>query len=134
MINSVSYCAADAGPSGPASAPSAPSGATSTAADLDGLFTTALTPSQAAPQGPIPQVWPPTSPAQGRGDLSSPLAGMGMQGGFPQPGMGTQPGIGIQPGASMGYMSGKLFFSSYIPIWVLFLKDIWKIRTELAER
>lgn len=110
--------AADTHPAGTASAPSAPSGATSTAADLEGLFTTASPASQAAPQ-----LWPPTSPAQGRGGLGSPQAGIGMQGGFPQPGMGMQPGMGIQPGASMGYMPGGLSFCFRLAsvIWVLYL-------------
>lgn len=106
--NSLSYCAADAGPSGSALPPNPPSGATSTADDLEGLFTPAPVTSQAAPQGPVSQLWPPTSPAQGRDRLSSPQAGTGMQGGFSQPGLGMQAGMGIQPGASMGHMSGKL--------------------------
>ncbi|KAL3140272.1 hypothetical protein ABBQ38_004540 [Trebouxia sp. C0009 RCD-2024] len=89
-----------AGPSGNASASRAPSGATSTAADLEGLFTTASPTRQATPQGPAPQLWSPTSRAQGSSGMGGPQAGMGMQGGF------LQPGMGHPPNAPMGYMPG----------------------------
>lgn len=85
-----------------------PSAAVS-AADLEGLFTSASTPSQPQPQGPGPQLWPPQSQQQqqGRASMGSPQAGIGSQQGF------SQPGIEMQPGAQMGYMPG--FLGSMMP-------------------
>ena len=102
-------CNAAAGPTGSTSVPPAPSGSTSTAADLDGLFTTAQPTPQSAPQGATPRLWQQAGPGQSMGGLGSPQAGMGMQGGSPQP------AVGMQPGAQMGYMPGMLSVISCVP-------------------
>lgn len=76
--------------------------AAASAADLEGLFTSASTPSQPQPQGPGPQLWPPQSQQQhqSRAGMGTPQAGMGSQPGF------SQPGMEMLPGAQMGYMPG----------------------------
>ncbi len=96
-------CFADSNKQASAHPSNGPSAAAS-AADLEGLFTSASTPSQPQPQGPGPQLWPPQSQQQqqGRAGMGSPQAGMGSQPGF------SQPGMEMQPGAQMGYMPGGL--------------------------
>ncbi|DBA95962.1 TPA: hypothetical protein ACH3X1_001480 [Trebouxia sp. C0004] len=78
--------------------------AAASAADLEGLFISASTPSQPQPQGPGPKLWPPQSQQQQQGGagMGSPQAGMGSNPGF------SQPGIEMQPSAQIGYMPGFL--------------------------